>query len=66
MLVLSRKVSEEIVIGGDIVITVVAVKGKLVRLGISAPEHVAILRRELCFEAPPAAAQASENAEAVM
>ena len=37
MLVLSRKTGEEIVIGDDIHITVVAVQGERVRIGVSAP-----------------------------
>lgn len=47
MLVLSRKLNEEIVIDGRIRIQVVQVKGKTVRLGISAPDDVKILRGEL-------------------
>lgn len=44
MLVLSRKQGEEIVIGADIRLTVVAIRGNLVRLGISAPAAVSIHR----------------------
>jgi len=47
MLVLSRKVNEEIVIGENIRITVVKVVGNKVRLGISAPDSVAIRRKEI-------------------
>lgn len=47
MLVLSRKVSEEITIGDDIVITVVKIKGNVVRLGITAPDDTIILRSDL-------------------
>jgi carbon storage regulator len=47
MLVLSRKVGEKVVIGNCISVTVVDVKGNKVRLGISAPEDVSILRSEL-------------------
>lgn len=50
MLVLSRKVNEEIVIGENIRITVVKVAGNKVRLGISAPNSVGIRRKEI----PPA------------
>jgi carbon storage regulator len=48
MLVLSRKLNETIVIRGDIRITIVGVRGNQVRLGIEAPDSVAILRQELC------------------
>jgi carbon storage regulator len=47
MLVLSRKVSQQILIGSDIRITVVKVERNQVRIGIDAPDHVTILRGEL-------------------
>ena len=47
MLVLSRKKSESIVIDGNIVITVVDVRGDKVRLGIDAPREVPIHRSEV-------------------
>lgn len=47
MLVLSRKPGEKLLIGSDIVVTVVEVKGNRVRLGVSAPAHVQVLRGEL-------------------
>ena len=47
MLVLSRRVGEQIVIGGDIHLTVVAVQGKQVRIGISAPSTVIVDREEI-------------------
>lgn len=47
MLVLSRKESEKIRLGDDIIITVVRVAGDKVRLGIEAPASVPVLRREL-------------------
>jgi len=47
MLVLSRRQSQQIVIGRDIRITVVKVERDQVRLGIDAPQGVVILREEL-------------------
>lgn len=47
MLILSRKVHQEIVIGDGISITIVAVRGKQVRIGIKAPPDVPIRRDEL-------------------
>jgi len=47
MLILSRKVHQEIVIGEGISITIVAIRGKQVRIGIKAPSHVSIRRDEL-------------------
>ncbi len=50
MLSLSRKVNEKIVIGSEIVITVLEVKGRRVRLGIAAPSTVPIRRCELSVD----------------
>ena len=47
MLILQRKAGESLVIGEDISITVVSVDGGRVRLAISAPQDVPILRSEL-------------------
>jgi carbon storage regulator len=47
MLVLTRRPGEEIVIGGDIRLTVVSVKGDRVRIGIEAPPTVVIDRQEV-------------------
>ncbi len=47
MLVLSRKQNQEIIIGDNIKITVVKIKGNTVRLGIEAPREVNVLRGEL-------------------
>ena len=47
MLVLTRKPGEAIVIGNDITVTIVEVKGERVRLGFSAPAEIPIHREEL-------------------
>ncbi len=47
MLVLSRKPSERIHIGDNIIITVVRVSGQTVRIGIDAPKEIKIMREEL-------------------
>lgn len=47
MLVLSRKLGEEIWIDGGITVRVLEIRGNKVRLGIGAPEGTGILRREL-------------------
>jgi len=46
MLVLTRREGEQIVIGGDVKITVVQVKGGTVRIGIEAPREIPISRVE--------------------
>ena len=52
MLVLSRKIGEQVIIGEGIRVRVLAVKGNQVRLGFEAPDAIAIRREELCFEIP--------------
>ncbi|WP_127549079.1 MULTISPECIES: carbon storage regulator CsrA [Paenibacillus] len=47
MLVLSRKKGESIIIQDQIEITVLAVEGDTVRIGISAPKHIDIYRQEI-------------------
>lgn len=47
MLVLTRRVGEEIVIDGTIRVMVVAVKGEKIRLGISAPPSITVDRKEV-------------------
>ena len=47
MLVLSRKRNEKIVIGDNITIAVVEIRGDKVRLGITAPEEVSVHRQEV-------------------
>lgn len=51
MLILTRRVGEAFVIGRDITISVVAVKGNQVRLGIDAPADVSVLREEIAERA---------------
>jgi carbon storage regulator len=48
MLVLSRKVGEQIIIGEDIRVAVVSISGDRVRLGFIAPADIRVLRTELC------------------
>lgn len=50
MLVLSRRVGESVVIGDDVTITVLEVRGDVVRIGIDAPRSVAVNRAELLRE----------------
>ncbi len=47
MLVLSRRPGESITIGNDVVVTIISIAGGQVRLGISAPRNVQILREEV-------------------
>ena len=54
MLVLSRKVDEEILIGSSIRVIVARIKGGNVRLGIAAPSLVRVIRKELRHASSPA------------
>jgi carbon storage regulator len=47
MLILSRRESERVHLGDDIVLTIVRVNGDKVRIGVEAPSHIKILRTEL-------------------
>jgi carbon storage regulator len=47
MLILTRKLGEQITIGDDIVIRVVDIKGGQVKLGIDAPRHIEVHREEI-------------------
>lgn len=47
MLILSRRVNEKIVIGDDVVISIVEVRGDQVKLGIEAPQSVKVFRQEV-------------------
>jgi carbon storage regulator len=53
MLVLTRSVGEEIVIGDDVRLTVVAVIGNKVRIGITAPSVVKVCRGEILGRVTP-------------
>ena len=52
MLVLTRRKNQSIVIGDDIIVTVLDVKGDQIRLGITAPRDVQVNREELLVAAP--------------
>lgn len=47
MLILTRRVGETLIIGDDVHITVLGVKGNQVRIGINAPKNVSVHREEI-------------------
>ncbi len=61
MLVLSRQRDETIIIGDDIEITIVDIRGEKVRVGINAPPHVSVHRKEV-YEAIKREKQAQADA----
>lgn len=63
MLALTRKVGESIVIGNDIEITVLEVKGEQVRIGINAPKAVPVYRKEIFLQIQEANKEAVANSE---
>jgi carbon storage regulator len=47
MLILSRKINEKVVIGDDISVSIIEIRGDQVRLGIDAPKKVKVFRQEV-------------------
>ncbi|MDR0908454.1 MAG: carbon storage regulator CsrA [Spirochaetaceae bacterium] len=63
MLILSRKVNEKIVIGKNISVSIIEIKGDQVRIGVNAPQSVKVFRQEVfeAIEAENKAAAASKT-----
>jgi carbon storage regulator len=47
MLILTRRIGETLVVGDEVTVTVLGVKGSQVRLGVNAPKNVAVHREEI-------------------
>ncbi|HCG1153056.1 TPA: carbon storage regulator CsrA [Pseudomonas aeruginosa] len=47
MLILTRRVGENLMVGDDVTVTVLGVKGNQVRIGVNAPKEVAVHREEI-------------------
>lgn len=47
MLILTRKIRESLIIGDDVEITVLSVRGNQVKLGVNAPKEIAVHRQEI-------------------
>lgn len=66
MLALSRKPGESVIIGNDIELTILEVKGEQVKVGIKAPQSVAIYRKELFEQIQESNREASKISEDAM
>jgi carbon storage regulator len=62
MLILTRRVGESLMIGDDVTVTVLGVKGNQVRLGVDAPRDIAVHREEI-FERIRAEKASDSSAE---
>jgi carbon storage regulator len=47
MLILTRRVGESVMVGNDVTVTIVGVKGTQIRIGINAPKDVTVHRKEI-------------------
>jgi carbon storage regulator len=65
MLILSRKVNEKIMIGDDISVSVIEIRGDQVKLGVDAPRSVKVFRREV-FDAIMAENRAAAESAATL
>ena len=65
MLILSRKVNEKIMIGDDISISIIEIRGDQVRIGVDAPKSVKVFRQEV-FDAIKAENRAAAESRTVL
>ena len=63
MLILTRRVGENVIVGDDIVISVIEVRGDAVRIGIQAPRSVTVHREEVWLELQKANEQAASSSD---
>ncbi len=47
MLILTRRVGETLIVGDEVMVTVLGIKGNQVRIGVDAPKHVTVHREEI-------------------
>lgn len=66
MLILTRRVGENVIVGDDITISVIEVRGDAVRIGIQAPQAVSVHREEVYRELQKANRQAAATDDAAI
>ena len=66
MLILTRRVGENVIVGDDIVISVLEVRGDAVRIGVQAPRSVSVHREEVWLELQRANEKAASPDEAAV
>jgi len=65
MLILSRKINEKIMIGDDISVSIIEIRGDQVRIGVDAPKAVKVFRQEV-FDAIKAENKAAAESSSVL
>ncbi|MDR0323750.1 MAG: carbon storage regulator CsrA [Treponema sp.] len=65
MLILSRKINEKIVIGEDISVSIIEIRGDQVRIGIDAPKKIKVFRQEV-FDAIKSENKAASKSKPVI
>ena len=65
MLILSRKINEKIMIGDDISISIIEIRGDQVRIGVDAPKNVKVFRQEV-YDAIKAENKAAAESKPVL
>jgi carbon storage regulator len=65
VLILTRRVGETVMIGEDVTVTVLRVKGNQVRLGVNAPKSISVQREEIFHRIKRESAESSEKVEKV-
>lgn len=63
MLILTRKIGESLLIGDDVEITVLSVRGNQVKLGVNAPKEIAVHREEIYHKIKSSTETDGENQE---